>query len=349
MDHPSVLIGMSGGVDSSTAALLLLQAGYTCGGATMQLWEKTDCSDAARVCSQLGIPHRSLDCRERFCSQVVDYFSESYARGRTPNPCIVCNRTMKFGWMLDQALALGYDYVATGHYAKIRRDPESGMFQLLRAGDRAKDQTYFLYSLSQFQLAHTLFPLGDLSKPEIRALAESRGLATAHKHDSQDICFIPDGDYAAFLRSYTGREQIPGCYLDLQGNVIGTHRGAVCYTIGQRRGLGIALGAPAYVCAKDMDRNTVTLGPNEALMHRILTASDFHWIQPREDTDPIACTAKIRHTQFDQPATAWPQPDGGCRVEFQQPQRAITPGQAVVLYQGDLVLGGGTIEGCMDD
>ena len=348
MENASVLIGMSGGVDSSAAAMLLKDQGLRCGGATMQLWEQTDCRDARAVCDQIGIPHQVIDYRQQFRSRVIDYFVTSYEQGLTPNPCIFCNRTMKFGMMLDAALAQGYDYVATGHYANIRRDPETGRYLLCRAGDAAKDQTYFLYSLSQHQLAHTLFPLANLSKEQIRAITESRGLVTAHKHDSQDICFIPDGDYVRFLKEYTGKDYPQGHYLNMEGQVIGDHKGAVSYTIGQRRGLGIALGEPAYVCGKDMKNNTVTLGPNQALMHSALLASQFNWILETDGTSPLPCTAKIRHSQFDQPAIAYPLPDGKCRVEFEKPQRAICPGQAVVLYQGDMVLGGGIIDTALD-
>ena len=343
MEKPSVMIGMSGGVDSSTAALLLSREGYACQGATMQLWGEMDTRDAHAIADQLGIPYHVLDLRKEFRELVVDTFQREYEQGRTPNPCIVCNKTMKFGLMLKKAQQLGCSHVATGHYAKIEKDPETGRYLLKKAGDQTKDQTYFLYRLSQDQLAHTLFPLGDLPKTEIRKIAEENHLVTARKRDSQDICFIPDGDYVAFLRRYTGKEYPAGNYLDMDGQVLGSHHGAISYTIGQRRGLGIALGAPAYVVGKDMMKNTVTLGPNEALMANGLLAGDMNWILPLENESSIRCTGKIRHSQFDQPCTLYPQPDGTCKAVFDQPQRAISPGQAAVFYRGDLVIGGGTI------
>lgn len=343
MANQTVMIGMSGGVDSSVAALLLTTTAMDCVGATMQLWDLPDCTDAMRIAQQLGIPHKTLDCRDAFRNTVIDPFVASYQQGFTPNPCILCNRTMKFGLMLDMAREMGYDYVATGHYAQIQQDLETGRFLLLRAEDVKKDQSYFLYAMSQEQLSRTFFPLGRLTKPQIREIAESRGLVTAHKHDSQDICFIPDGDYAAFIRRYTGKDFAAGDFLDENGKVLGQHKGAIAYTLGQRRGLGVALGEPAYVCGKDMARNTVTLGPNTSLFHKSLTAGNFNWIVLPQGDAPITCTAKIRNTQADQPATAYPGPDGTCRVVFEHAQRAIAPGQSVVLYRGNVVLGGGII------
>lgn len=349
MGNPTVMIGMSGGVDSSVAAMLLTNTSMGCIGATMQLWGDPDLTDAKSIAAQLGIPHCVLDCREEFKRKVIQSFVSDYEQGRTPNPCIVCNKNIKFGIMMEKARALGCDYVATGHYAQIRQDPATGRYLLLRASDGQKDQTYFLYNLSQEQLAHTLFPLGNITKTQIREIAERKGLVTAHKRDSQDICFIPDGDYAAFIKSYTGKDYPAGDFLDLDGHVVGRHKGALCYTVGQRRGLGIALGAPAYVCGKDMEKNTVTLGPNEALMHSGLLAGDMNWIVPPQGDSPIRCTGKIRHTQASQPATLYPQADGTCKAVFDTPQRAVSPGQAAVFYQGNVVLGGGTILKALSD
>ena len=343
MENPTVMIGMSGGVDSSVAALLLKNDNMECIGATMQLWEKTDCSDARTIAGQIGIPFKVLDFQEQFKALVVRHFVESYEQGLTPNPCIFCNCTMKFGLMLEKAREIGCTHVATGHYAQVQQDPKTGRYLLKRAADQAKDQTYFLYGLTQDQLSHIFFPLGGLHKDHIREIAQAHGLISAHKRDSQDICFIPDGDYTAFLSRYTGKQYPAGDFVDLQGTPLGRHRGAVCYTIGQRRGLGIALGEPAYVCGKDMEKNTVTLGPNEALMHRALVTGTMNWVLPPEDLSPIRCTGKIRHSQFDQPATLYPQADGSCRAVFDQPQRAICPGQAAVFYQGDTLIGGGPI------
>ena len=346
MNNKTVLIGMSGGVDSSVAAYLLQQEGFRCTGCTMKLYcgnAEENFHDAEAVAERMGIPFHAFDFQEDFHRRVIGNFITSYESGRTPNPCIQCNRHLKFGAMLDKALELGCGYVATGHYAQIRQDPESGRYLLYKAADRAKDQTYFLYCLTQHQLAHTLFPLGGLTKEQARTIAEEQGFVTARKKDSQDICFVPDGDYVSFMKEYTKKDYPCGDYLDLSGRVVGKHQGAVCYTLGQRKGLGIALGAPAYVVAKDMERNTVTVGPNEALLHNALRATDFNWIPFPALTGPIRVTAKIRHSQNEQAATVYPEETGTVRVEFDQPQRAITPGQAVVLYQGDLVVGGGTI------
>ena len=352
MKNESVLIGMSGGVDSSVTAFLLKESGYNCIGCTMVL-HKSPCGsadpagDARTVADWLGIPFHIFDFQEDFSRKVIGNFISCYESGRIPNPCIECNKFLKFGAMLDKALELGCRYVATGHYARILPDENSGRYLLYKAADRAKDQTYFLYGLTQHQLEHTLFPLGGLTKNQAREIAESQDFVNARKRDSQDICFVPDGDYVAFMEQYLGKTYAGGNYLDLQGNVVGRHRGAVCYTLGQRKGLGIALGSPVYVCGKDMEKNTVTLGPNEALFANALRAKNWNWIPFPELTAPMEVTAKIRHSQTEQPATVYPEENGSARVEFHQPQRAITPGQAVVLYQGDLVIGGGTItESC---
>ena len=351
------LIGMSGGVDSSVAALLMLEAGFECIGATMRLYggqaspaegSKTCCSlddveDARSVAHRLGIKHYVFNFTEEFQQQVMDQFVAVYQAGGTPNPCIDCNRYLKFGKLLQRAQELRCDVLVSGHYAKTEQDPSSGRYLLMRAADRAKDQTYFLACLSQQQLSRIRFPLGDLTKTQVRELAEKHGFLNARKHDSQDICFVPGGDYTAFLTGYTGKALEPGDFLNTQGQVVGRHRGAVCYTIGQRKGLGLAMGKPVYVCAKDMAAKTVTVGPNEALFSRELWAKDWVFFPFEQLTEPLAVTAKIRHSQFDQKATVYPEADGLARVVFDEPQRAISPGQAVVLYQGEMVIGGGTI------
>ena len=362
MSEKTALIGMSGGVDSSVAAYLMLQSGYRCIGATMRLYDNemlgkdnshTCCSlddveDARSVARRLGIPHYVFNFKEDFEKQVIQKFVTSYESGLTPNPCIDCNRYLKFQRLLRRALELGYDYVVSGHYAQLRQDRATGRYLLYKAADRAKDQTYFLACLSQEQLAHIQFPLGGLTKPEVREIAEAQGFLNARKHDSQDICFVPDGDYAAFLERYTGKTYPAGDYLDLQGNVVGQHRGAVCYTLGQRKGLHLAMGAPVYVCGKDMWKNTVTVGPSEALFSKALRANDWQWFPFPALTEPLKVTVKTRHSQSEQGATVYPEEGGFARVEFDAPQRAVTPGQAVVLYQGDLVIGGGTITEAAD-
>jgi len=345
------LIGMSGGVDSSVAAYLTQQAGYECVGATMRLFDNPDSSccsidnveDARSVAFRLGMRFHVFNFTEDFRTHVMDHFANSYETGLTPNPCIECNRHLKFSRFLERAIVLGCDHIVTGHYARIRQEEANGRFLLCKALDDAKDQSYFLYCITQEQLAHTLFPLGALTKAQVRQIAEEQGFINAKKHDSQDICFVPDGDYMAFLRQFTGKTYLPGDYLDLAGNVVGQHRGAVGYTLGQRKGLRIAMGQPVYVCAKDMAANTVTLGPNEALFHTSLKANDWNWFPFPALTEPMRVTAKARSRMTEQPATVYPESGGFARVEFDEPQRAITPGQAVVLYDGDVVVGGGTI------
>lgn len=357
MTTAKALVGMSGGVDSSVAALLMLRSGYRCIGVTMRLYNNEDIGEESRTCCsledvedarsvarRLGIPHYVFNFRDDFEQNVIGRFVREYEQGLTPNPCIECNRYLKFEHLLRRALELECDYVVTGHYARIRRDPETGRYLLLTAADADKDQTYFLYTLTQHQLSHTQFPLGELTKAQVRQLAEENGFITARKRDSQDICFVPGGDYVAFLERYTGKQYPSGPLLDAKGNQVGTHRGAVAYTIGQRRGLGLAMGEPVYVCGKDIKANTVTVGPSEMLFHSSLIAGNCNWIPFPALMKPMPVTAKTRHTRMGSPATATPLPDGRVRVDFETPQRAITPGQAVVLYQGDLVLGGGTIE-----
>ena len=357
MTQEKALIAMSGGVDSSVAAYLTQQAGFQCTGATMRLFdnsilgqdqESTCCSlddveDARSVARRLGFPFYVFNFKDDFEEKVIQKFIRCYECGATPNPCIDCNRYLKFDHLLRRGYELGCDCVVTGHYARIRQDENTGRYLLYKAVDLSKDQSYVLYSLSQEQLAHTRFPLGEMTKAEARVIAEEQGFINARKHDSQDICFVPDGDYVAFMERYTGKKYTPGDYLDLQGNVVGRHKGAVSYTLGQRKGLNLAMGTPVYVCAKNMERNTVTVGPNEALFSTTLRATDWNWFPFPELTEPIRVSAKARYNQQPQPATVYPEQDSYARVVFDQPQRALTPGQAVVLYDGDMVVGGGTI------
>ena len=347
-----VFAAMSGGVDSAAAALLLLQAGCDVTGVTLRLHGFRDrpglCGsadeiDTARsVAAALGIPHVVLDLSERFRERVMDRFVSEYVRGRTPNPCVDCNREIKFGALLDWALDQGADAIATGHYARVRFDGALGRWQLLRGADRRKDQTYFLYQLTQHQLSHLLLPAGDYEKPALRALAAAHGLSNAQRADSQDICFVPDGDYVSFLRQQ-GAELVPGDFVDEAGRVLGRHKGLPCYTLGQRKGLGVSAGAPLYVLAKDPARNAVVLGADSALYTSELTAERVNWLSIPVPDGPLSVTARTRYSQREAAAHVEPLPGGRARVVFRDPQRAVTPGQAVVFYDGDLVLGGGTI------
>ncbi len=349
----AVCVAMSGGVDSAGAALLLRQAGYAVSGVTLRLHACKDrpglCGssediDAAReAAAAMGIPHTVLDLQDLFAREVMDRFVSEYVRGRTPNPCIDCNRTIKFGALLDWALDHGADFLATGHYARIGYDEAAGRHLLLRGRDPRKDQSYVLYQLTQGQLGHLLLPVGTYEKPELRRLAEEAGLSNAGKADSQDICFIPDGDYPAFLRRYGGVEPVPGDFVDLTGRVLGRHRGLECYTTGQRKGLGVSAGEPVYVVRKELDTRRIVLGPDSALYTRELIAEAVNLISVPQLTGPMAVTAKTRYSQREAAATVEPLPDGRIRVVFEEPQRAVTAGQAVVLYDGEKVVGGGTI------
>ena len=329
-------------MDSAVAAYLTLQEGYTCVGATMQLHEDfTGAADAKQVADRLGINLNILDFHVEFRTLVMDDFARCYELGFTPNPCVVCNRKIKFGMLLEAAQALDCSHLVTGHYARITQ--KSGRYLLYKAVDAAKDQSYFLYALTQKQLSQIRFPLGELTKEQARQIALEQGFVNAKKRDSQDICFIPDGDYFNFLQRHTGKSYPAGNFLDRSGNVIGRHSGAVAYTLGQRKGLGLATGSPVYVCSKDMAANTVTVGPNEVLFHKALRATDW-FFQPFDTlTQSMRVMAKTRSRMREAPATVYPEENGFARVEFDAPQRAITPGQAVVLYDGDIVVGGGTI------
>lgn len=352
-----VMVGMSGGVDSSVAAKLLLDMGYEVAGVTLKLFDSedifdketrtccslTDVEDARSVAYKLGFEHYVFNFKDKFKEYVINKFSESYLKGETPNPCIECNRHIKFDKMLERAEELGYDYIATGHYAEIRYDEKSGRYLLIRPKDRSKDQTYVLYSLTQHQLKHTLFPLSNYDKATVREIAEKSGLINSRKPDSQDICFVPDGDYAGFIERSTGITPESGSFIDSKGNIIGTHSGIINYTIGQRKGLGVTFGKPMFVTDKNASNNTVTLGEQPELFKKVLYADDVNLISIEKISEPIRVTAKTRYSQTERQATVYPH-ENVIKVVFDEPQRAVTAGQAVVLYDGDIVVGGGTIK-----
>ena len=346
---------MSGGVDSSVAAFLMKEAGYDCRGATMRLYRapafqahspKSCCSDrdeedAAYICYQLGIPHEAICCTKSFEQQVIRKFVREYEEGRTPNPCIDCNRYLKFDSLYRRAMELGCEKIVTGHYARIAK--ENGKYVLKKALNPEKDQSYVLYNLDQELLAHTLFPLGEMTKDQTRAVAEENGFINAAKPESQDICFVPDGDYAAMIKRYRGKDYPKGNFVDTDGNVLGQHNGIIGYTIGQRRGLGIPDKKRLYVTKLDVDNNQVILGDNEDLFKREVNIRDFHWITGDAPKDEFRCNAKIRYRHKEQPGVCIINSDGTAVFTFDEPQRAITPGQSAVLYDGDYVLGGGII------
>lgn len=356
--NKKVMVGMSGGVDSSVSALLLREQGYDVMGVTLKMFGdedivqaekegKTCCAlndvlDARSVAYKLGFEHLTFNFKDCFREKVMKQFADSYISGRTPNPCIECNRYVKFDKMMRRAFELGYDYIATGHYAVIEYDGERQRYLLKRPSDRQKDQTYVLYSLTQEQLAHTLFPLGRLNKAQVREIAERAGLVNSDKPDSQDICFVPDGKYAEFIKKFSDFNSPEGDFVGTDGRKLGTHKGIINYTIGQRKGLGIALGKPAYVVRKDIATNTVVIGEEQDLYTSELIAEDVNLISVESVSEPLRITAKTRYGQTEQPATLFCDNDV-YRVVFDTPQRAVTSGQAVVFYDDDIVVGGGTI------
>ena len=360
----TIAVAMSGGVDSSVAAWLLQQEGYQVAGVTIRLFQPEDLApgcaaachalrdleDAGLVAAQLGIPHHTLDLSQAFAREVMDPFAAEYEAGRTPNPCVVCNRTIKFGALLTAVQAMGYSLLATGHYAQVEWERETGRYLLRQALHPEKDQSYVLWSLSQEQLSQIQLPLGRLSKEEIRALAAQHKMASAHKGDSQDICFVPDGDYAAFIRRRTGRLYPPGPFLDSQGHTLGIHQGLIHYTVGQRRGLGVSSSqGRLYVQRILPQENAVVLGSNAGLFHRTLTARALNLIPVAQLNQPLRVWAKVRYRMPPQPAVVEQTGPDTARVTFEQPQRAITPGQSVVFYDGPLVIGGGVIQGTEPD
>lgn len=348
MEKKKVIVGMSGGVDSSVAAYLLKEQGYEVIGVTMEMWKEQEdgpsgAEDAARVAQKLGIPFYHVDFRKEFKENVADYFMDSYERGLTPNPCIVCNRKVKWEALLAYADRLGAEYIATGHYANIKQYPETGRYSICAAAAEAKDQTYALYRLTQEQLSRTLMPVGQYEKTEIRKIAEGIDDFVAKKNDSQDICFIPDGDYAAFLLRQRGTAPEPGNFVDLSGRVLGQHKGLLYYTVGQRKGLGIAFGQPMYVYGLRPEKNEVVLCDNAALFTRTVTVREINAMAVERFQPGMRFQGKIRYSHKMAWCTISRAEGDEMECVFDEPQRAVTPGQALVLYDGGFVVGGGTI------
>ena len=347
-----VLLGMSGGVDSSVAAYLLQKEGYEVVGATMALWDFKDgnndrsIEDARDVCKRLNIDHHVLDFKDDFKGQVVDNFIDEYFAGKTPNPCVFCNKTIKFGLLFDKAKDLGCDYVATGHYALVEFNETSGKYEIRKASSDSKDQTYVLYNLNQEKLAKTLFPIGRYDKNTIRQIAKEIGLEVHNKPDSQDICFIPDHDYEGFLKENSNKKIEAGNFVDKSGKILGKHKGIISYTIGQRKGLGISFGKPTYVVDINGQDKSIVLGDNDDLFKTSLTARDVNFVEwtQEEVSGPIGVYAKVRYAAKPAKAEVTYIGQGLVRVDFEEPQRAITSGQSVVFYSEDRLLGGGIIE-----
>ncbi len=343
MPKKRVVVAMSGGVDSSVAAALLKTAGYEVSGIYMQLWSDSNLaatlSNLERTCQLLDIPLYRLDLEEEFKRLVIDYFCREYSLGRTPNPCIACNQRVKFGLLLEKAREMGAEYLATGHYVRIEPSPDGCC--LLKAVDISKDQSYFLYTLGQEQLKHLLLPLGEMSKKRVKRMATELGLPAASRYESQDVCFIPDNDYRSFIAEHISLQ--PGEIVDITGKVLGKHDGLARYTVGQRQGLRLGSSEPRYVLKLDAASNRLVVGSREKALHNALTASYLSWISGKAPQGPLEITAKVRYKAKEAAAELWPR-DGGAEVRFLEPQWAIAPGQSVVFYQGDAVLGGGVID-----
>ena len=360
MSKGKVMIGMSGGVDSSVAAAVLLEQGYEVFGVTMQIWpdkdeslQKTEggcCSlsavdDARRVADKLGIPYYVMNFKEIFQQKVIDYFISEYINGRTPNPCIACNRYVKFEALLDKSVAMGMDFIATGHYARTSFDKATQRYLLNKSITETKDQTYALYNLTQQQLSRTLFPIGEYEKNRVRDIAREIGLSVASKPDSQEICFVNDNDYARFIQENSDYKITPGYFVDIHGKKLGTHKGIINYTIGQRKGLGIAFGKPMFVVSINTSDNTVILGDEIEVFKNTLIADDLNYISIEKLEADMHVTAKVRYSAKEAAATISPLENGQVKVVFETPQRAITLGQSVVFYSDDIVVGGGVIVG----
>ncbi len=353
MEKKKLTVAMSGGIDSAVAALISIKEGYEVSGATMRLCKKLDkdgndtfeqdIADARTVCDRIGISHRVYSLEESFHNTVIRDFIDTYYEGGTPNPCIVCNKYLKFGAFLDEEIKKGADLIATGHYARIEKSP-SGRFLLKKAADINKDQTYMLWSLSQEQLAHTVFPLGDMTKPEIRKIGEENGFSVAHKSDSQDICFVPDGDYASFIEKEVGEKYPEGNYIDEDGKILGKHKGIIHYTIGQRKGLGISMGRHIFVTKKDAENNTVTLADEDRLFTNTVKLCGINLIPFDSFEGKIRVKAKIRYRHAESDAYAEITGEDEITLTFDEPQRAPAKGQSAVIYDGDFVVGGGIIQ-----